>query len=125
MATSFNPFKRQIHMKKNEMEKKIETALNSLDHVHRVGPGPFFYTRVHAQLNKKERTAWEKISAIIAQPAVAFTVICLVISINTLVIFQKETTPSFTEQSTLLSSDDTEIDTIAFYDEENNNTDTQ
>jgi hypothetical protein len=113
-------------MKKHELEKKIETALNSLDHVCRAGPGPFFYTRVHARLNKKDRTVWEKISGFIAQPVVAFTVICLIISANTLVIFNRETTPALTEQNnSVFLSDDSEVDTIAFYDEENNNTDTQ
>lgn len=112
-------------MKKNELDSKIESALNSLDHVARVGPGPFFYTRVQARFNRKGKTAWEKISGFIAKPAVAFSVICLIISLNTLVIFQSKTNPDFTEQSSILTPDDSDIDTIAFYDEESNNTDTQ
>lgn len=107
------------------MEKKIETALNSLDHVCRVGPGPFFYTRVQTRLARKERTIWETISAFIAQPAVAFTVICLIISMNSLVILQRESAPAITEQNGSLPADESDVDTIAFYDEENNNTDTQ
>lgn len=112
-------------MKKHEVEKKIEAALNSLDHVTRVGPGPFFYTRVEARLNRKDRTMWERISGFIAQPAVAFSVICLIISLNTIVIVQTKTGPSFSEQSSTVLADDSDVDTIAFYDEENNNTDTQ
>jgi hypothetical protein len=112
-------------MKKHEMEKKIETTLNSLDHVTRVGPGPFFYTRVQARLSKKDRTIWEKVSGFIAQPAVAFSVICLIIALNTLVIFQTKTSPSFTEQKSNTLADDSDTDVFAFYDEENNNTDTQ
>ena len=112
-------------MKKQEIENKIEKALSSLDHVSRVGPGPFFYTRVQARLNRKDRTLWEKVSLFISQPAVAFAVICLVISMNTLVIFQSERTPVRTEQNGVASSEDAELDIIAFYDEENNNTDTQ
>lgn len=114
-------------MKKHEMEKKIETALTSLDHLTRVGPGPFFYTRVQARLNRKDRTVWEKVSGFIAQPAVALSVICLIISLNTLVIFQTKTSPSFIEQSGSIAADDSDVvDTIAFYYEENsNNTDPQ
>jgi anti-sigma-K factor RskA len=112
-------------MKKHEMEKKIEAALNSLDHAARVGPGPFFYTRVEARLNQKDRTVWERISGFIAQPAVALSVVCLVISLNTFVIVQAKTEPSFKEQSTTVLADDSDVDTIAFYDEENNNTATQ
>ena len=112
-------------MKKLDMDKKIEAALNSLDHARRVGPGPFFFTRVQARLNKRDLTVWENISGFIARPAVAFTVICLIISLNSLVIFQRETSPAITEQNGILLSDDSDVDTIAFYDEENNNTDTQ
>jgi hypothetical protein len=112
-------------MKKNEMEKKIDQALSSLDHVRRTGPRPFFYTRVEARLNRKDRTVWEKISGFIAQPAVAFTVICLIVFTNTFVIFQKESSPSITKQNSILSPDDSDVDTIAFYDEEANNSDTQ
>jgi hypothetical protein len=108
-------------MKKHEMEKKIETTLNSLDHVTRVGPGPFFFTRVQARLSKEDRTVWENISGFIAQPAVAFTVICLIISLNTLVILNQEKSPGTADQASYIVPDETEIDTIAFYDEENNN----
>ena len=112
-------------MKKHEMEKKIEAALSSLDHVTRVGPGPFFYTRVEARLNQEDRTMWESISGFIARPAVALSVICLVISLNALVIVQTKTSPSFSEQSTSILADDSDVDTIAFFDEENNNSATQ
>lgn len=112
-------------MKKQEIENRIETALNSLDHVSRIGPGPFFYTRVLARLSRKDRTSWEKISSFISQPAIAFAVVCLVISINTIVIFQTEKSPIITEQSNLTSTDDAaESDIIAFYDEETDNMDT-
>jgi hypothetical protein len=113
-------------MKKQEIEKKIEASLSSLDHVTRVGPGPFFYTRLQARL-RKDRTVWEKASGFIAQPAVAFSVICLIISLNTFVIFKTETssTSSFIEQKNSILSDDSDSDVFAFYDEENNNTDAQ
>jgi len=107
------------------MEKKIEAALSSLDHVTRVGPGPFFYTRMEARLNQEDRTVWERISGFIAKPAVALSVICLVISLNALVIVQSKASPSFSEQSTTVLADDSDVDTIAFFDEENNNSATQ
>ena len=112
-------------MKKLEIEKKTEAALNSLEHVARVGPGPFFYTRLQARL-RKDRTVWERASGFIAQPAVAFSVICLIVSLNTFVIFKTETTTqSFIEQKNSILSDDSDSDVFAFYDEENNNTDAQ
>ena len=112
-------------MKKHEIENRIEAALNSLDHARRVGPGPFFYTRVEARLNQKDRTIWEQLSGFIARPAVALSVICLVITLNTLVIVQTKTSPSFKDQTTTVLADDSDVDTIAFFDEENNNTDSK
>ena len=106
------------------MEKKIEGTLNSLEHITRVGPGPFFYTRVQARL-RKDRTVWERASGFIAQPAVAFSVICLVIALNALVIFKAETSPSYTVQKNSILSDESDADVFAFYYEENNNTDAQ
>ena len=113
-------------MKKPEIEKKIEVTLGSLDHITRVGPRPFFYTRLQARL-RKDRTVWEKVSGFIAQPAVAFSVICLIISLNAFVIFKTETTStsSFIEQKNNILSDDSDSDVFAFYDEETNNTDAQ
>lgn len=109
-------------MKKHELDNKIETALDSLDHVSRVGPGPFFYTRVVARLQRRDRTLWEKISGFISQPAVAFAVIALVVSLNTLAIFQSDRSPAAMEQTmNISSSDDAELDIIAFYDEDTNN----
>ena len=112
-------------MKKQDIEKKIEDTLNSLDHVKRVGPGPFFFTRVQARLQRNDRTVWEQVSGFIAQPAVAFSVICLIISLNTLVIFQTKSSPSYIEQTNTFLSDDSEADIFAFYDEDNNNSSAQ
>ena len=111
-------------MKKPEIEKKIETALNSLEYVTRVGPGPFFFTRVQARISRKDRTAWETISGFIAKPAVAFTVVCLIISLNTFVILNRDQTPVISDQTSFFAADDSDVDTIAFYEEENNNSDT-
>ena len=112
-------------MKKHEMEQRIESALNSLDDATRVGPGPFFFTRVQARLSRNSRTAWEKASGFLAQPAIAFSVICLIITLNTLVIFQTNTTPSFRDQNTAVLSEDSDSDIFVFYDEENNSMEAQ
>lgn len=109
-------------MNQNEMDKRIESALDSLEHVTRVGPGPFFYTRLQARLNRGSRTVWEKLSGFIAQPAIAFSVICLVVSLNTLVIFKTKSGPSFSEQSSSMLSEDVDADVFAFYDEDSNPT---
>ena len=112
---------------KHEIEKKVDAAINSLENVHRASPGPFFYIRVHARLLRKHQTSWEKISAIIARPIVAFSVICLVVTLNTVAIFQSSSGITISEQPAngVAASDDPELDIIAFYDEENNNSEPQ
>ena len=112
-------------MKKHEIEKKVEEALSSLDHVERAGPGPFFFTRVQARLNRDTKTLWEKISAIIARPAIATAIVALVITVNAVVIFQSDSDVISTEQATNAPSDESDVDVIAYYEFENNTTDPQ
>jgi hypothetical protein len=68
---------------------------------------------------------WEKIAFFISQPAVAFTTACLIITLNTFVIFKSEGSPVIPEQAAVTQADDSGLDVIAFYDEETYNTDTK
>ena len=72
------------------INKKIEDALNSLDGMEHASAKPFFFTRLEARM-QKERNTWEKISSFFARPAIAFAGICLIIMINAAVIFSSQT----------------------------------
>jgi Na+/proline symporter len=65
-----------------DMEKRIETAIESLDGIQRATPQPYFYTRLKARLDRKERD-WAGITGFISRPAYALAMICLVLLINT------------------------------------------
>ena len=68
--------------KKLDLENRVNATLNSLDHVQRATPGPFFFTRVQARLNKEEKSSWEQIGSFIGRPQIAFAGLCLVIVLN-------------------------------------------
>ncbi|MEO8962449.1 MAG: hypothetical protein ABI325_11245 [Ginsengibacter sp.] len=68
------------------LNKKIEDAMRSLDGIQQATPEPFFFTRLEARM-QRERGVWDKISSFVAKPIIAFACICLVIMINAVVIF--------------------------------------
>ena len=72
-------------MQKN-FDKRIDDALSSLDGIKKASPGPFFFTRLEARM-QREKGVWERISSFVAKPLVAFASICLIIMINAAVIF--------------------------------------
>lgn len=69
----------------NNINKKIEDTMHSIDGINKANPDPFFFTRLEARM-EKENNVWVKITSFVARPMVAFACICLVIMINALVI---------------------------------------
>ena len=87
------------------LNKKVEDAMRSLDGIKQASSDPFFFTRLEARM-QRERGAWEKISSFVAKPIIAFACICLVIMINAVVIFsstdsQKNTNSQSNELATV------------------------
>ncbi len=76
--------------KDKEIARKVEDALSSLDGLQPASPGAFFYTRVQARLHKTEKSVWDHLSLLVARPAVAFTVICVILLMNILVFLQQK-----------------------------------
>ena len=74
-----------------KFNKKIEDAMRSIDDIEKASPTPFFFTRLEARM-QREKNIWEKITSFVAQPAIAFACICLVIMINAVVIFSSSNT---------------------------------
>ena len=75
-------------MQKN-FDKRIEDALSSLDGIKKASPGPFFFTRLEARM-QREKSVWEEISSFVARPLVAFACICMIIMINAAAIVSSE-----------------------------------
>ena len=104
----------------NNINKKIEDAMHSIDGIDKAQPKPFFFTRLEARM-EKENNIWVKITSFVTRPVVAFVCICLVIMINAFVILSSSLSPkTSTKQSTELATVDeyTQINTT-LYDFEN------
>jgi hypothetical protein len=102
------------------IESEVEQALKSIDALKPANPGPFFFTRVQARLNRTERNVWDKLSVLLSKPAVAIAGICFIILINTVTVLDiKETLPSLAEQSEPIYDEEYNMAVTSFYDIEN------
>ena len=73
---------------KNNMEKRIEEALSSLDGIQRATPRPFFYTRLMAKIEQNEKGVWENVSSFITRPVMLFATVCIVLLLNVAVLYK-------------------------------------
>jgi len=98
------------------LNKKIDEAMQSLDGIGKAPPSPFFFTRLEARM-QREKSGWEKISSFVAKPVVAFACICLVIMINAWVIFSSKNSQTSTEQqsSEFATTDEYNLVSSTFY----------
>lgn len=81
--------------RQENINKLVDDALNSADHITRAEAKPFLLTRIHARMNKGKETVWEKAGWLIGRPAVAFTGLCLIVLINIMVVMLNK--PSTTD----------------------------
>ena len=75
---------------KNELERKVQETLESLDGISRAEPKPFFYTRLTARLQKDVPSVWESIGALISKPAVAIATLCIILALNAFILFRND-----------------------------------
>jgi len=73
---------------KNNMEKRINEALSSLDGIQRATPRPFFYTRLMAKIEQNEKGVWENVSSFITRPVMLFATVCIVLLLNVAVLYK-------------------------------------
>jgi len=108
--------------KKENIDKLINEALNSVDNVSRATPKPYLLTRIHARMNRSTESVWEKAGWFIARPAVAFTGLCMLILINlAVVVFNGPEAPvTSTEQAAQTQPDEFSYTVATIYDIENN-----
>ena len=69
------------------IEGKVEQALNSLDGIQKAGPGPFFFTRVQARLQRQAGNGWERVVSFITRPSIALSGLCLIILLNAVAFY--------------------------------------
>jgi hypothetical protein len=98
---------------KSSIEQNIDNALNSIEHIDRATPVPFFYTRLMARLNRNDQSSWSKLAGFIARPAIAFATILLVIFINFFAIYTN--TDTINTDTINNSTDKTELTAVDEY----------
>jgi hypothetical protein len=89
-------------MNKNEhINKLIDEALNSLDGAERAAPKPYLFTRLNARMQNEPESSWDTVLKFISRPAIALAGLCLVITINAVVVssnYSRQTTTAADEQ---------------------------
>lgn len=75
----------------NNIEKRIDQTLNSLDGIQRAEPQPWLYARIMKRLHREEdKTAWGAIGSFLARPAVAIAGLCFILVLNGFLLFKEE-----------------------------------
>ena len=106
------------------MEKNNETdnLLNSLDGLQKASPGHFFYTRVHARLQKEETGSWGRLAYFITKPSVALAALFLIFLLNAAAFYYHKESSSVTaakDQNEQVAADEynTTLAANSYYDE--------
>ena len=107
--------------KKEQINKLVEEALNSVDNINRTEAKPYLLTRINARMARSTESAWEKAGWFIGRPAVAFTGLCLVLLINVMVIVinNSSDTNTVAEQTVQTQTDEFSYTVATIYDNEN------
>ncbi|MEP7255431.1 MAG: hypothetical protein ABI666_06620 [Ferruginibacter sp.] len=107
--------------KKEQINKLIDEALNSVDNISRAEAKPYLLTRIHARMRKGTESAWEKAGWFIGRPAVAFAGLCILVLINvTAVMFSRPTVSNtVSERSPQNPSDEFSYTVATIYEVEN------
>lgn len=71
----------------NYLDEKVDQAMNSLDGLSTASPGPFFYTRVQARLQRQAGSGWESVTSFITRPAVALAGLCIIVLLNAVAFY--------------------------------------
>lgn len=80
-------------MDKNKLDKLVDETINSMDAAERAMPAPFLLTRIKAGLARETAsTPWEKVSAFLARPLVAFPALIIVLVLNFWIILSSVST---------------------------------
>ncbi len=106
---------------RDHIDKKIEEALESFDGAARAEVKPYLFTRLTARMQRQQQSSWDKAVKFITRPAIAMAGLCLVISINAMVIAYKSpasSTGSATDQ--LATTDEFSTSVTTLYYAENN-----
>ena len=102
-----------------DIQSEVQATISSLDGMVSASPGPYFFTRVQARLNKAEKNVWEKVSAFVARPAVAIAMVTFVLLMNAAAVLQhKKSATLATDQTEQSIYEEFNVAANTFYDYE-------
>jgi len=105
------------------MEQKDSAhILDSLEGLQKASPGPFFYTRVLARLQKEESGIWGRLVAYITRPSIALATLALIFLLNAAAFFyEREVSLMAADQNEQTINEDynTTLAANSYYDENN------
>lgn len=104
----------------NNLSKKIEDTLQSIDGIGKASAPSFFFTRLEARM-QNEKSIWETITSFVARPIMIVACVCLVIMINAAVIFSSSDTKntSISQNSEIATVDEYNQVSVTLYEYEN------
>ena len=77
-------------MKTQSHIEKVNEILESLDGIKRAEPRPYFYTRLTARLQQKEKTLWETIGYYLSKPVLVAICLSFVLVFNAFILFRQD-----------------------------------
>ena len=104
----------------NDIEKRVEETLNSLDGMRRAEANPFLYTRIQARL-QQSRSGLERLILMAGKPAFAFLVLVIVVATNIMVMLKgtAEASAVKQEQTQFAVADEYHLNESTLYEYEN------
>lgn len=106
----------------NDITKKVDATLESLNGLHRAEAPAFLFTRVQAALRAEDAfSPWERILQFIGKPSVAFGALLLILALNGSILAWKESLMGdhSTSQTREEFADEYNLAVNTFYDYEN------
>ena len=77
---------------KQHIDKLVEDTMNSLDDLKQASPGPYFFTRVHARLNRKQKDVWEQTLSFLTRPAILTASVLAIILVDIIALTNLKST---------------------------------
>ena len=103
----------------NDIQHQAEAALNSLNGLSKASPGPYFFTRLQARMNRGSKNIWDQLVFTLNRPVVAIGLAILVIAINASVVLQEHESASMTDQTELTVTEEYNLASNTYLDEVN------
>jgi hypothetical protein len=94
--------------KRPNIPEKTQQTIDSLDGLQRATPGPFFFTRVMARIEREDASAWERAVAFLTRPVVVVATLSIIVLLNATALYlpshespalvaAEQSDPSFTD----------------------------